>query len=136
MHRRIFQLLSVLSMVAILGACGEPSVTHKLELTDQSGTVVATLVVVLPSSLPADGKEFKGSWQLVSYTSGFPVDAVQSGRYLALQQDGRLLLDLNPGWADSNVVLDTAAQSKQMTGSWRRATAAGFQPGGSIRSLQ
>jgi hypothetical protein len=136
MHIRIFHTLSLLFIVAILGACGKPSVTHRLELCDESGTVVATLVVALPSSLPASGQQFEGSWQLQSHTGGFPIGAVKPGQFLGFHQDGKLLLDLNPGWADNNVVLDASAQMKQLAGRWHLATEAGIQPGGSFRSAR
>lgn len=133
---RIFHALSVLFIFASLGACGEPSVRHRLELSDESGTVVATLAVTLPSSLPASGQDFEGSWELQSHTGAFPIGAVHPGHYYGFQQDGKLLLDLNPRWADNNVVLEAAAQTKQMAGRWRLATAAGFQPGGSFRAAR
>ena len=136
MYIRIVQALAVLFVVASLAACGEPSITHRLELRDESGTVVATLTIAIPSSLPPSGQQFEGSWQLQSHTGAFPIGAVQPGHYLGFRENGQLLLDLNPGWADNNVVLEAPAQMKQLAGRWRRATAAGFQPGGSFRSSQ
>jgi len=134
MHNRIFHKLSVIFIVAMLGACGEPTVTHKLELSDESGTVVAALALTLPASLPASELPFEGSWQLQSNTGSFPIGAVQPGHYLGFIQDGKVILDLNPGVADNNVVLEAPAQITQMAGRWQLATAAGFQPGGSFRS--
>lgn len=136
MPNRIFHALAVLLVVASLAACGVPSITHRLELRDESGTVVATLAVAIPSSLPPSGQQFEGSWQLQSHSGAFPIGAVQPGHYLGFHGDGQVLLDLNPGWADNNVVLEAPTQMKQLAGRWRLATAAGFRPGGSFRSLQ
>ena len=136
MHIRIFHAFAVLLVAASLAACSAPSITHRLELRDEFGTVVATLTVVIPSSLPPSAQQFEGSWQLQSHTGAFPIGAVQSGHYLGFHGDGRVLLDLNPDWADNNVVLEAPAKMKPLAGRWRLATAAGFRPGGSFRSSQ
>ena len=126
----------MLFIFASLGARGEISAMHRLELSDASGAVVATLVVAIPSSLPSSGQDFEGSWELQSHTGAFPIGAVHPGHYRGFQQDGKLLLDLNPDCADNNVVLETQAQTKHMAGRWRLATAAGLQPGGSFRDAR
>ncbi|MFL6656729.1 MAG: hypothetical protein ACJ8GW_01555 [Massilia sp.] len=129
-----FHALSLLLICATLSACHRSSVTQRLALSDASGKVVATMTVTLPVSSSTSGQSFEGTWQLHSHTGAFPISAVHEGHYLGVQQDGQLLLDLNPGVADNNVVLEAQAQTPPMAGRWRLATVAGFQPGGSFQS--
>ena len=132
MQNHFFAVLVVLPALANLAACAEKPVVHSLELKDESGTLVAALAVALPSPLPPSSQQFEGSWQLKSHTSAFPIGSVQVGKYRGSQSDGQLLLDLNPGWADNNVVLEVPAPMKQLQGRWCLATFAGCHPRGTF----
>jgi hypothetical protein len=55
----------------------------------------------------------------------FPSGSTTSGKYSADVHDQRISIDLNPGWADNNVVLSGSVSNGSLSGKWYRATFSG-----------
>jgi hypothetical protein len=104
----------------------------ELVLFDQKGKVVARCELALPEN--AAGKsQFSGSWRLLSYSPNFPKNSTSpGGQYTGHAEGGRLSIDLNPGVADSNVVLDGKVDNGKISGEWILATVIGGTPKGTF----
>jgi hypothetical protein len=103
-----------------------------LTFYDDSGNPVATARL----SLPPDAvrmKDFSGVWRLLTSTPPFPKDSPLSGAYAGHGQNGRVSIDLNPGVADNNVILDGSIRDGKFSGQWVRATVAGGKPMGTFQ---
>jgi len=90
---------------------------------------VATAILVLPE-LGVEDQEFTGTWEMVSTSPEFPKQSVTPGSYKGAIQKGTISIDLNPGWADNNVVFWGEIKGELLTGQWFHATFAGGAPMG------
>jgi hypothetical protein len=96
-----------------------------LVFLDNAGSVVATADLQLPRPLPPAGRRFHGTWRLLSFKKGFPSASTRPGAYSGDVSEEGVSIDLNPGTADSNVVLGGDFKDGSMTGTWYHATFAG-----------
>jgi hypothetical protein len=136
--------VTVLSIVAAIMACGDP--TLSLAGGDPSGaySYVArsglTPVVTGTVTLLVDGDSaVTGTWELrrVPGTD----TTIQVGPQLGsgtlagrLNASGIVALDLNPGWADNNVFLAFGATARDLlTGTWDHSTLIGPVAGGPVQ---
>jgi hypothetical protein len=99
---------------------------------DAAGAVVASADLRLPEPLPATGTSFRGNWRLTSSKAGFPAAAPGSDAYEGEVRDGHVWINLNPGVADSNVMLSGSVGDGALGGTWYYATIAGGKPMGSF----
>jgi len=81
-----------------------------------------------------DDSTVSGSWS-IQWVAG--VDTTQqvgqqvgTGQLRGTRQGGALYLDLNPGWADNNVILQAAPAENGWNGTWGWDTIVGIQAGG------
>ncbi|MDB5357113.1 MAG: hypothetical protein JWN24_3566 [Phycisphaerales bacterium] len=103
-----------------------------LTFYDDLGNSVATARL----SLPPDAGQMKsltGNWRLLSSAPRFPRGSTSSGTYAGPGRNGGLWIDLNPGVADNNVILDGSIRDGKFSGQWVRATVTGGKPMGTFQ---
>lgn len=129
----LLPLLPLLSFLcnSLIGAA-ETQPSGNLTFRDPSGAVVATGDLLLPDPLPASGKTFEGTWQLKSAEKSFPSGAVKSGKYAASVHEGGVTINLNPGTADNNVMLNGTMSNGMFSGKWSLSTFVGGKEKGTF----
>ena len=100
-----------------------PQQTPNLVFYDSGGRAVAAGMLSL-SARPAEATEFDGTWRLVSAEPGFP-QATVDGPVRARADGARVSINLNPGTADDNVILDGTISGDAFSGQWLHAKFAG-----------
>ena len=109
-------------VMGFLAGCANPD---NLIFRDRAGNIVATGTLSLPNPLPAVGQSFDGRWELRWSTNSFPADSTKSGKYSGEVQETGVSIDLNPGVADSNVLLNGSVINGSLSGRWSHSTIAG-----------
>jgi hypothetical protein len=115
----------IAAFVTLTQGCTTTVPEGRLEFQDASGNIIAIGGLQLPQPIPVNGKTWKGSWQLRSWTAAFPAIATTQGKYVGTVRDEQVSIDLNPGMADDNIVLAAAVTTTVLRGSWYHATLSG-----------
>ena len=118
----ILKLLVLVSVPLTLAGCGGQD--SDLVFSNSAGAVVATATMQLPK-LGSGDRDLTGSWRIISASPSFPRPAGTSGACEGSLRAGALEIDLDPGWADDNVLLSGTVRGGQSTGQWLYCTMAG-----------
>lgn len=132
-------------LIALLAACtASPSTpppendgTFQYSATNGAGKtlLVGKLVLVFTND-----SVITGTWQLAPapgvQASEIPGSQVGSGSLRGRRVDGKIVLDLNPGFADNNVTLEASSARSGYTGTWSWSSFAGPQAGGSFKAVR
>ena len=146
MWQRDVQFLIVLALFFSLVACTDEGdsvgsdlhpgvpVSYSYRGFDAKGL----LVVVGPMSLTAtDTTSVSGTWAFEGVSAGNHIGPqVGSGRLVGNIQGTTISINLNPGWADNNVILLGTIGSHQITGTWTWVTFAGPTTKGTFEAVK
>jgi hypothetical protein len=90
---------------------------------DNSGTPIVRGILVLH----ADNEKISGSWQ---FADG------RSGELAGFIDNDALILDLNPGWVDNNLVLHGRMTGKTYAGKWEQIGFKGIMAQGTFTATR
>ena len=126
----VVRLVLLVALFVFLGGCGgsknaAPQRESNLTLYDKAGEPIARAYLDLPGALPDVGGVFEGECELLWFAEGFPTEAMESGLYQANVYEEWVAFDLNPGWADNNVVFHGNLEGVELRGKWTHATIRG-----------
>lgn len=121
----------MICIIGVLGLLGCSPRAGELVFRDQAGHTLATGQIDLPGQLPAMGETFTGPWHLRSASKDFPT-AAPAGQYRGESLAPEFRINLNPTFADNNLILSGAWTDQQIMGVWSHTTFAGPREGGTF----
>jgi hypothetical protein len=111
--------------------------TFQYSATNAAGK---TLLVGKIALVFANDSVITGTWQLAPApgvdAKDIPGSQVGSGTLRGRRVDGKLVLDLNPGYADNNVTLEASSATSGYSGTWSWSSFAGPQAGGKFKAVR
>lgn len=115
--------------VRIINKCKIPD--YNIALNDKAGNVVALGNIDLPSSIPPVGISFQGACKLNVL---LPDVDIKSDLYEGNVHANEVVIDLNPGIADNNIILKGTISGRSLGGNWYKTSIAGAKEMGTFRS--
>jgi hypothetical protein len=79
--------------------------SHRILFRNEGGSVIAIAQIALPEATFFQTESFTGKWMLESWADEFPKEGTSAEDYRATRKGDNLRINLNPIWADNNVVL-------------------------------
>lgn len=117
--KRYLLLIGVLVVLVIGFFARQPSnFSHRIFFRNDGGKVIATAQIALPEATFFSRDSFTGKWVLETWTDEFPKEGTSAVDYRATRKGDALRVDLNPPWADNNVVLTGKQLGLRYEGNW------------------
>lgn len=114
-----YLLIGALAVLAIgFFTRQDSNFSHRISFRNDHGDVIATAQIALPEASFFSPDSFTGKWMLETWTDEFPKEATSAENYRATRKADALRVDLNPPWADNNVVLNSKQEGLTYEGEW------------------
>lgn len=114
-----YLLIGALAVLAIgFFTRQDSNFSHRISFRNDHGDVIATAQIALPEASFFSPDSFTGKWMLETWTDEFPKEATSAENYRATRKGDALRVDLNPPWADNNVVLNSKQEGLTYEGEW------------------
>lgn len=133
------------ALAALLAACAvgptaggpEHGGTFSYSASNAEGKTLVVGKIVLTFT---SDSTVSGTWELAAAPGVDPGtikgSQLGTGELRGSRVDGKLLLNLNPGYADNNVTLEAAPASGGYSGTWSWSSFAGPQAGGKFKATR